>query len=205
LVQPEQVAAQAAVLPTGRLLPRRRPRGFEEFYRGSYRELVGTAMLAGARKEEAEDAASKTLADMLRIWPVDGHPIRYARKAVVNNFIKDKTRGNLRVALRLIERGHVPTLEGAEDQRLTDLEDCEWVTSVLSVLSPAQREVMECIACGLSREETAEALGKSRDTVRRHLCDARSRLARLLDSDGEPRQLPGTTTTRTHGEEAEHD
>jgi RNA polymerase sigma factor (sigma-70 family) len=141
-------------------------------------------MTAGATSEEAKDAVSETIADMLPIWPIPGSPLRYARKAVVNNFIQEKTRGPSRVSKRLIERGHVPRHEGADDQRLTAWEDRQWVASILSPLPPAQREVMGYIADGLSREEIAEALGKSRDAVRRNLCDARAHLARLLNPDG---------------------
>jgi RNA polymerase sigma factor (sigma-70 family) len=177
------------------------PEGFEDFYRASYRDLVKTAMIAGATREEAEDAASKTMTEMLRIWPVPGYPLRYARKAVVSNFIKDKTRGTYRVARRLIERGHVPRHDGTEDERLTMREDREWVTHVLTELPPAQREVMKCIADGLSHEEIAKALGKSPEAVRRHLCDARARLAKLLNPDGEYRH-PRRASASSSGEEA---
>lgn len=161
--------------------------GFEEFFRASFRDVVKTAMIAGARFEDAEDAAAKALAGMLLAWPMPGCPLAYARRAVVSNFIKDKTRGNRRVARRLVERGHVPHQEGAEDARLTAWEHDQWVTDVLGVLPPEQRKVMECIAHGLDREEIAEELGKSLETIRRHLCSARARLAELLNPDGEPR------------------
>lgn len=157
-------------------------------------------MIAGARQEDAEDAASKTLAEMLPVWPVRPYPLAYARRAVVSNFIRDKARGDSRVARRLIDSGHVPHQEGAEDSRLTALEDEQWVVGVLSVLPPAQREVMECIARGLDREEIAEALGKSREAVRRSLCDARARLAGFLNPDGEPRH-PSPATARSSREE----
>jgi RNA polymerase sigma factor (sigma-70 family) len=158
-------------------------------------------MVAGATLEEAEDAVSKTLTEMLRIWPVPGHPLRYARKAVVHNFIKDKTRGTARVACRLVERGHVTPHEGAEDQRLAAREGHEWTESVLSELTGAQREVMQLVAGGLSHEEIAEAIGKSGDVVRRRLSDARARLVKILNPDGEFRQ-PRRTTARSPREEA---
>jgi DNA-directed RNA polymerase specialized sigma24 family protein len=44
------------------------PSGFEEFFRASYRELVKTAMYAGATQQEAEDAVAKTLMEMLQRW-----------------------------------------------------------------------------------------------------------------------------------------
>ncbi len=200
MTEPHQAEARASASPAADSRPLA-PEGFEEFFRASFRELVRTAMSAGAKPEEAEDAAAKALAEMLPAWPVPGHPLAYARRAVVNNFIKEKTRGNRRVAQRLIDRGHVPHREGAEDARLTAWEDDQWVASTLSVLPPEQRKVMECLARGLDREETAEVLGKSRETVRQGLRSARARLAELLNPDGEPRQ-PSPATERSSREEA---
>jgi RNA polymerase sigma factor (sigma-70 family) len=164
------------------------PTGFEDFFRAAFRSLVATAMYAGATLEEGEDAAAKTLLEMLQRWDASEQSLSYARKAVVHNFIKDKTRGTRRVVLRLIERGEVPNAGGAHDNQLTALEDEEWVTGVLSVLPPAQREVMDCIARGLDRNEIAEALGKSKEAIRRNLCDARARLVRELNADEEDQQ-----------------
>jgi len=201
LVEPQQAAAQAvAASPAADARPPA-PAGFEQFFRASFPELVRTAMTAGATPEEAEDAAAKTLAEMLPAWPVGDKPLAYARRAVVHNFIKDKTRGSRRVAQRLVDRGHVSHQEGAEDSRLTALEDDEWVADVLSILPPAQREVMECIARGLHRDEIAETLGKTKEAVRRNLCDARACLAEVLHPDGERKQ-PGHTTARATREEA---
>ena len=173
-----------------------------DFYRASFRELVRTAMTAGATKAEAEDAASRTLSDILAAWAGREYTLSYARKAVVHNFIKDKTRGPGRVARRMIERGSVPIREGAEDSRLTELEDSQWVAAVLAILPPAQREVMECIAAGLDRDEIAETLGKSKEAVRRNLCDARARLAAELHPDGEPRMAPLPVSSRPAGKGA---
>ena len=200
MAQPEQAAAQAVVSPIlGYPIPP--PPGFADFYRLAWRELLAAAVTAGATREEAEDAAAKTLLDMLRIWPVPGHPLRYARKAVVNNFIKEKTRGNSRTVRRLIARGHVSPREGAEDRRLTDQEAREWVAHMLKKLPLAQREVMACVIDGLSHEEIAEALGKSRDAVRRNLSDARANLATLLKLTPESTQQ-ADTTKRSSREEA---
>jgi RNA polymerase sigma factor (sigma-70 family) len=200
VTESQRAVARAGASPAGNTRPPA-PEGFEEFFRTSFRELVRTAMIAGANLEEAEDAAAKTLAEMLQIWPVPGYPLAYARRAVVNNFIKDKTRGNRRVAQRLIDRGHVSHREGVDDGQLTAWEDDQWVADVLSVLPPEQRKVMECIARGLDRKEIAEELGKSEAAVRRNLCDARARLADLLNPDGESRQ-PSPTTARSSREEA---
>jgi RNA polymerase sigma factor (sigma-70 family) len=164
------------------------PEGFEDFFRQSYRDLVKNAMLAGATREEAEDAASRTLLEMLQKWPIQGYPLRYARKAVVSNFIKDKTRGNQRVARRLIELGHVTADESVEEIGLTAFEHDSWVTDVLDELPEAQQEVMRRIASGLSYEEIVDTLGISKDAVRRRLCDARARLVMILNRNGEFKQ-----------------
>jgi DNA-directed RNA polymerase specialized sigma24 family protein len=196
VTEPLQAGARAAARPR-----RLAPEGFEEFFRAAFPELVRTAMTAGAEPEEAKDAAAKALAEMLPAWPVPGYPLAYARRAVISNFIKDRTRGNRRVARRLVERGHVPRQEGTQDARLTGWEDGQWVAAVLSVLPPEQRKVMECIARGLDREETARELGKSATAVRRNLCDARARLAGLLSPGGELRQ-PGPATAPSPRQEA---
>ena len=81
---------------------------------------------------------------------------------------------------------------------------------MLGSLPAAQREVMELIAQGLDRDEIAETLGKTKEAVRRNICDARAHLARELNPDGEYRQDPASThrqqpprrTARTPGEEA---
>ncbi len=172
------------------------PEGFEDFFRSAWRELIKHAMVVGATRDEAEDAASQTMLEMLRRWPVQPHPLGYARRAVVSNYIKARTRGDQRIAQRLIERGHVPHQEGAVDSRLTASEDDEWAAGVLSLLPPAQREVMERITQGHSRDETLAVLGKSSETVRRNLCDARVRLRQLLHPDGELKQ-PASATARS--------
>jgi RNA polymerase sigma factor (sigma-70 family) len=166
-LEPNQTAAaQVVVSPVPTIWPPAAPDGFEEFFRRSFRELVRAAMYAGATLEEAEDATAKALMEMLWHWDTCKRSLAYARKAAVHNFIKDKTRGTGRVARRLIDRGHVPCQEGAEDSQLTAWEDEEWVAHVLSSLPAAQREVMELIAKGLDRDEIAETLGKTREAIR---------------------------------------
>jgi RNA polymerase sigma factor (sigma-70 family) len=178
--------------------------GFEDFYRDSYREVVKAAMIVGAKLEEADDAASKAFLEMLERWPVQGTPLSYARKAAVSNFIKNKTRGTSRVAQRLTERGPAGLhREGDDDSGLLVLEGQEWVKGVLGQLPPREREVMERIARGLGYDEIAAELGKSREVVRRRLCDARGRLVRVLDKDGTRLSRPRGATGRPPQEEIE--
>lgn len=188
-----QVAVEAIPAADVQLLA---PPGFEAFFRTSFRDLVRTAMITGATLAEAEDAAARTLEDIFKAWTRREYSLAWARRAVVHNFIKEKTRGTSRLTRRLIERGHVSLREGAEDGQLTELEDDEWIANVLSILPPAQRKVMECIARGLDRREIAETLGMSNDAVRRNLCDARARLAAELHPDGQHKHPPSQTKPR---------
>jgi RNA polymerase sigma factor (sigma-70 family) len=179
--------------------------GFDAFFIRSYRNVCKTVMIAGATPDEAEDAASTAFLYMLQRLqagrPVSGFPLRYARTAAVNAFIKEKTRGSSRVAQRLIARQ--PASLHEEDAKLSILEGQEWVAGVLGQLTPAQREVMERIARGLTYEEIAEDLGKSKDVVRRRLCDARARLIQILNPDGSAvGQLQPATAERPPREES---
>jgi RNA polymerase sigma factor (sigma-70 family) len=198
VVDPDQtMSAQAVASPVPEIWPPTAPDGYEEFYRDSFRDLVRTAMYYGAIDEEARDAACKALIEMLEHWDRCKGSLAYARKAAVHNFIKAKTRGTDRVARRLVERGHVPLHEGAEDGQLTAVEDKQWVASVLSSLPPAQREVMELLAEGLNTYEIAEILGKTQEAVRKNLSYACARLRRELHPDGEPRQNPPARTNNS--------
>lgn len=180
-------AAQTTSVPAASARPP--PLGFVEFY-AHFRYLMKVAMYMGATVPQAEDAVQKTMEEMLRQWPIQGEPLAYARKATVHNFIKEKTRGPQRVARRLAEKGHVPRQEGAEDPGLTVWEDSQWVDQVLAGLPPAQRQVMECVVRDIDPGAIAAVLGKTKEAVRRSLCDARARLRRELNPDGTPKQPP---------------
>jgi RNA polymerase sigma factor (sigma-70 family) len=200
VLEPEQTVARAApataqgATPPTQTTPvsagpaRPPPPGFVEFYQAHYRDLVKAAMYMGATFPQAEDAVQKTLEEMLGRWPVDDEPLAYARMATAHNFIKEKTRGPQRVARRLAEKGHVAHQEGAVDRGLTVWEDSQWVDQVLDGLPPAQREVMECVVRDIDPGEIAAVLGKTKEAVRRNLCDARGRLRRELNPDGTPKQ-----------------
>jgi hypothetical protein len=69
VVEPNQItAAQAVASMAPGILPPSGPDGFDEFFRGSFREVVRAAMYAGATLQEAEDAANEALLGMLLHW-----------------------------------------------------------------------------------------------------------------------------------------
>jgi RNA polymerase sigma-70 factor (ECF subfamily) len=161
------------------------PQEFVDFYRAHHRALLKTAMYTGATKPEAEDAVAETIRELLRRWSELNKPLAYAHRAVVSNFLKDRTRGLGPVRLRMIERG-AGTPDAAEDLGLTVAEGVEWVRQVLAPLPPGERDVMALVVDGHTSTEIAERLGRSPQAVRHSLSDARRRLKQLLQRhDGE--------------------
>lgn len=205
MVQPEHAAAQAVaplqLVPLDPAPSASPPLGFPDFFTASWQPLIKTAMVYGATLPEAEDAAADALTYMLSRWPIEGHPLAYAKKATLSYFFRAKKHGAWKTAYRLIERGHVLQREDAEDERLAELEGCDWLDEVLSQLTPAQREVLQQVADGLNYQEIARAIGKSPEVVRQRMAAARARLTKILAPDGSYRQ-PETTQAQTSREEA---
>jgi RNA polymerase sigma factor (sigma-70 family) len=161
------------------------PPEFVEFYRAHHRALLRTAMYVGATEPEAEDALAETMKEMLRRWPEVTNPLAYAHRAVVSNFVKDRTRGLGRVRRRMVEQG-AGLSQGADDPGLTTAEGIEWVRQLLAPLPPGERAVMALVVDGYTPTEIAERLGRSPQAVRHSLSDARRRLKQLLrQHDGE--------------------
>ena len=203
VLKPEHAAAQAVAPLPPAPDPHHDdpPRGFKEFYRSALRPLVRAAMAYGATPEEAEDAAMEALERMIPKWPIEPDPLAYARITTLRCFFKARQRGELRTARRLIERGHVPLREGAEDERLTEIEGREWLEDVLGRLTPAQREVLEHVADGLKFQQIASVLGVSTDVIRQRVHTARQRLTAILHPDGTYRQV-GSNQAHPSREEA---
>jgi RNA polymerase sigma factor (sigma-70 family) len=162
---------------------------FGDFFRDAYRPLVRDVIVAGGDPDEAEDAVSAAMVEVLIRWDRIENPRAYARRAAVNHMIKNRQRGLQRIKERLIERGDVPR-EGDLDPGLLVWEQQEWVTLLLKSLSPAQRQVLACIVDAFTPQEVADLLGKTEEAVRQNLHAARKRLARRLDKTGyrEPRE-----------------
>jgi RNA polymerase sigma-70 factor (ECF subfamily) len=175
------------------------PSGFEQFYRTAYREVLKTAMYVGATEQEAADAAAETMEEILRRWEEIGKPLAYARRAVVNNFLKDRTRGPERIRRRLAERGEV-TPEAEAGTGLTQWEDRQWVTQLLEALPMAQRVVMAFIIDGFTPAEVASLLGKNQAAIRQNLRAARQRLAQTLGHDHQKQAGHSADTQAAGGE-----
>jgi RNA polymerase sigma factor (sigma-70 family) len=155
---------------------------FGEFFRDAYQPLVRDVIFAGGHPDEAEDAVSAAMVEVLRRWDTIANPRAYARRTAINNMIKSRQRGLPRISERLIQRGDVPA-EGALDPGLLVWEQQEWVTLLLKSLPEAQRQVLACMVDMLTAQEIAQLLGKTEVAVRQNLCAARKRLAGCLNGE----------------------
>lgn len=162
--------------PAATVLPRT-PQQLEAFYTAEYPKLVKFLVLFDATIEEAEDAAQKAMADLTKRSRTAGapeHPATYVRRAAVNYFIKERQRERERLP-RTLRGGHL-VIEEHLDDRLTTLEDEQYIEHLLECLTETQRQVIELVMDGLSTCEIAEELGKSHENVRQHLKNSRDRL-----------------------------
>jgi RNA polymerase sigma-70 factor (ECF subfamily) len=152
--------------------------GFESFYRCNYRFLVKVVLTAGATLDEAYEAVDQTMEEVLRRWSELDHPRAYARRAVLSNFIKTRSRDRQRL-VRTLQGGHLSP-ELRDDHELNVWEDEQWVAQLLAQLPPTQREVMRCLVDGLTSVEIAELLGKTPEAIRQNARLARKKLLVLL-------------------------
>ncbi len=190
----------AQAMPTPRVEPGTGAvQEFVAFFRAGYRELLKAAMYAGATKHQADEAAATAMRDVLRRWGELDDPLAYARRAVISNFIKEKTRGLDRVRRRQVELG-AGTAEAREDPGLTVWEDREWVMQMLRSLPAGQRNAMAFIVDGFTPTEIAALLGRSPEAIRQSLHDARLRLKEALQRErAEQTPQSGTSPDRKEG------
>jgi RNA polymerase sigma-70 factor (ECF subfamily) len=161
----------------------------EEFYRDAHQPLVRHAIFVGWDPDDAEDAVSDTMLDVVKRWDLIENPQAYARRAVISNLIKNKERGLRRIRERLIQLGAVPP-EHDLDPGLMVWEQQEWVTRLLKSLPPAEREALAFVVDGFTPQEIALLLGKTDAAVRQNLHAARKRLTKYLAETGEPEPPP---------------
>jgi RNA polymerase sigma factor (sigma-70 family) len=164
------------------------PAGPEQFFREHYRDLIKITMYAGANQEQAMEAASAAVEEMLRpdrnspghrTWDRLQDPLKWGFRAAINHYLKEKTRGLDTRRLRLAEVG-AGTAEGSDDAQLTVWEDVQWVEQMLASLPPKQAEAMRLVTKGFTPNEIAELLGRTPEAVRQNLVEARRRLKKEI-------------------------
>jgi RNA polymerase sigma factor (sigma-70 family) len=178
-VDADNRATQATATPPAQV-PKLPPAAALRFYREHYRTLMRAAMYAGATEEQADEATSLALADIVRRFDDIAEPLAYGRSAVINNFIKAKTTGLDRLRVRQVQRS-AGTPVGMEDPGLIVWEDAQWVRQMLDELPPQQRTVMAFVVDGFTPTQISVMLGRSANAVRQSLLEARRRLQKVLD------------------------
>jgi RNA polymerase sigma factor (sigma-70 family) len=168
-----------------------------QFCREHYRRLVRTTMYAGATKEEAMEAVSGALEDLVRAWDRVDFPLTWSSRAALNHFRREKNKVH-RLRRRLLENG-AGTPDGADDPQLTLWEDQQWVIQMLDSLPPKQREVMALVIANFEPAEIARLLGRTPGAVRQSLLEARRRLKPAIAQERASEQQPGSSAKERVG------
>ena len=181
MVQPENRLVGA--LPTQRD-QRDSKLDFDDFFRNQFPVSVRTLMRVGARYHEAEEAVAQAMLDLHLHSETVARPRAYVQVAAVRYYVKavQRQRQGVDLAIRAGEFVAPPAPAGS------DLDERIWVLETLRGLPPAQLEVMALRVDGHSPAEIAELLGKTPQTVRATLREARRRLKQTLD------QVPSVDT-----------
>lgn len=155
---------------------------FETFWLVRYRYHCAVLMTIGASLAEAEDTISYLAEDILRKnkWETLYNPRAWVPKALLHIYRDQRKRQRRGRALE-IENHLAP--ESCLDDGLNAWEDRQWVAQMLRPLSPTQRAVVELIIDGLRPREIADLLGKTPETIRQHLAQARKKLEADLGPD----------------------
>jgi RNA polymerase sigma factor (sigma-70 family) len=149
----------------------------EAFYTAEYKKQVKILVSLDATVEEAEDAVQKAMMDFARrsqAGQVPDHPASYVQRAAFRFFVKERQRERERLG-REVRGGHL-VLEEHHDDRLTAMEDEQYIEYLLECLTSTQRQVIRLLMAGLSTHEIGEELGKSDETIRQHLKNGKDRL-----------------------------
>jgi RNA polymerase sigma factor (sigma-70 family) len=150
---------------------------FEEFYRSHYPRLVkALIILAQGDVKRAEDAAQDAMTAAWRRWDSIDLPRAWVYKAAGRYLVKAERRSRREAPRPPDEGAGEPSCPAGQEIWAQQ----EWVSEVLKVLTPAEREVMDFILDGLRPADIALLLGKTPAAVRQNLSAARRRLRRYL-------------------------
>lgn len=150
---------------------------FANFVRAEHKRLVRFVATLGATWEEAEDAVSEVLIDLLPRWHEIRSPRAYCRLAAERTYVNSEVR--LRKAPDAAVRGFWgPAPQGAADA-YEGLEHDDALRH-LRLLDQEQRRVMAFLYDGYSPDEIAKLLDKKAATVRSNIRHARKRLKKAI-------------------------
>jgi RNA polymerase sigma factor (sigma-70 family) len=176
-VEPEAAAGQAKSAPGSSL-----GADFEAFWFEHYRYYCWVLMAIGATLEDAHDTIGDLIEDMHKkhTWGRLSNPKAWFHKALLHTYYNRRKRQRRRLELEI--KNHL-TPESYIDDRPNVWEDWQWVAQMLSTLPPTQRSVVELIIAEMDAREIADLLGKTSDTIRQNLAQARKKLRANLGPD----------------------
>lgn len=148
-------------------------------YAAEYRRLVGLARLLVDRREDAEEVVQEAFArTWARLSRVQGDPLPYVRRAVVN-----QSRGRLR--RRRTADAHRPEAGPDAESAERGAERAAAAAAVLARIDGLPRRQRECVVlrfyADLTVPEIARTLGVADGSVKSHLHRALSALAIQLE------------------------
>jgi RNA polymerase sigma factor (sigma-70 family) len=165
---------------------------FERFFRANYRRLLLiVVVLANGQVPEAEDALQGALIAADRRWDSISYPQAWICRVAYHNLLRARQAQQRETPVSFEAGSGEPSpVTGQEIW-----EQQEWVTEILKLLSPAEREVMALILDGLPPAEIGRLLGKTSPAVRQNLRAARRRLKEHL-ADPNDAEFPQRRTGR---------
>lgn len=148
-------------------------------YATEYRRLVGLARLLVDRREDAEEVVQEAFArTWARLGRVQGDPLPYVRRAVVN-----QCRGRLR--RRRTADAHRPEVGADVESAERGAERAASAAAVLGRIEALPRRQRECVVlrfyADLTVPEIARTLEVAEGSVKSHLHRALSTLAEQLE------------------------
>ena len=149
---------------------------FGTFFADSYQQTLGVVALQVGATAVAEDATQEAFARALQRWDEVGRmnrPDRWVLKVALNVAVDSHRRG-----------ARNEELEDTHEQPAADQVQQLWIRWNLEQLTPMQRKaVLLHYFDGLAIDEVANALKRSKETIRTHLRLARDRLRQQLGAE----------------------
>jgi RNA polymerase sigma-70 factor (ECF subfamily) len=147
---------------------------------------------------DTEDAVDATFDSVMDKWHqmLEMEHLEAYAWAILKNRIKDQQRKRQRRPEPMDIAAFEAALRDISDDPYDGLVDAITLYSAARRLSERQRDlIVLCYGLGYTSVEAAALLGLEEATVRSHLCQARRRLARLLQADYSNRADEGEKTT----------
>ncbi|XVV39243.1 RNA polymerase sigma factor [Streptomyces sp. CA-100214] len=148
----------------------------------------------GASWEEAEDAVSDVLTELLPRWNQISNPRAYCRLAAERAWINSEVRLRKPPPAEPRDPWTTPAHQNSDPETRPEGDNPLWA---LHQLNQEQRRVMAYVFDGYAPEEIAALLNKNPGTVRSNIRHARKRLNEVLTAEQAREMSQATSRPRT--------